>query len=315
MPPSPWIVIAGPTGTGKSELAVSVAERVRGEVVNGDSVQVYRGFDIGSAKPSPALRTRVPHHLFDIATADEGFDAAAFSSRAREACGAIEARGAIPVIAGGTGFYLRALLAGLPELPPRDPALRSRLRALLDQERGRARLHRWLQRVDPVSAGRIALADRHRLERALEVWILTGRPISASEPPSGESVHHPRCLLVLDLPREQLAERLDLRVERMYAEGLIEETARLLEAHRSDVHPFGSIGYAEAVRVVLEEWPLEEAVRETKRRTRAYAKRQRTWFRAEQDVQWLDASKPLEELTEESVTAWLRTARGGETPK
>jgi len=278
----PLVVIAGPTGVGKTSLAMRLAEALRGEVVNYDSVQVYRGFDIGSAKPSAAERARVPHHLFDIVDAEEDFNAADYARLARAVCGEIDARGHRAVLAGGTFFYLRALLAGLPEMPGRDPALRARLRRIAP-----ARLHRWLSKVDPQSGRKIAPADRHRVERALEVWIAGGRPISSWEHIVEEI---PSIKIALTLDRPPLVEALDRRVETMYARGLVEETRQLLARHPREARPFGAIGYAEAVTVVTGALTLEAAVAETRRRTRAYAKRQMTWLRAERNVHWVDAS-------------------------
>lgn len=293
-------MIAGPTGSGKSVLGVAIAEQLDGEIVNADSVQVYRGFDIGSAKPPQSLRERVPHHLFDHVTADEDFNAAEFSRRARLVCQEIESRGGRPVLVGGTGFYLRSLLRGLPEMPEADERIRERLRRIHASTRGRALLHQWLARVDPMAASKIAVNDRHRVERALEIWMLTGRPISERQvDPASEAQR--AVLIALAVPREILVERLDRRVAEMYAAGLVEETRSLLERYPATARPFGAIGYAEAARVLWGDLTPEAAEEETKRRTRAYAKRQMTWFRGEQDVHWLDAERPVEELLEESL--------------
>jgi tRNA dimethylallyltransferase len=276
------IVIAGPTGVGKSRLALRLAETLGGEIVNYDSVQVYRGFDIGSAKPTAEERARVPHHLFDVVDADEEFNAADYARLARGICEQIDARGHRPILAGGTFFYLRALLAGLPEMPGRNEELRKRLRRIPPP-----RLHRWLSKVDPQSGRKIALADRHRVERALEVWISSGRPISSWEHVVEEI---PSIKIALTLERAALVEALDRRVEAMYARGLVEETRQLLARYPREARPFGAIGYAEAAAVVMGERTAEEAVAETRRRTRAYAKRQMTWLRAERNVHWVDAS-------------------------
>ena len=284
----PLVVIAGPTGVGKSRLALRLAEALRGEIVNYDSVQIYRGFDIGSAKPSLEERARVPHHLFDVVDAEDEFNAADFARLARAACEEIEARGHRAVLAGGTFFYLRALLAGLPEMPGRDAALRARLKRIPP-----ARLHRWLSKVDPQSGRKIAPADRHRVERALEVWITSGRPISSWEHAMEEI---PSIKIALSLERPALVAALDRRIEAMYANGLVEETRQLLARYPRGARPFGAIGYAEAVSVVMGERTLEEAVAETRRRTRAYAKRQMTWLRAERNVHWVDA-RNLDEAT------------------
>ena len=284
------IVIAGPTGAGKSGLALRLAETAGGEIVNYDSVQIYRGFDIGSAKPLAEARARVPHHLFDIVDATDEFNAADYARLARAACDAIVARGKLPILVGGTFFYLRALLTGLPEMPGRDEPLRARLRRIARAPRGAARLHRWLSKIDPQSGRKIAPADRHRVERALEVWIRSGRPISSWERGSEETA--PALKLVLTLDRPRLVAALDARVEAMYAAGLIDETRALLERFPRDARPFGTIGYREAAAVVSGEMNENTAIEETKRRTRAYAKRQMTWLRSERNVHWLDAADP-----------------------
>ncbi|HEX3582009.1 MAG TPA: tRNA (adenosine(37)-N6)-dimethylallyltransferase MiaA, partial [Thermoanaerobaculia bacterium] len=276
------IVIAGPTGVGKSDLALRLAEAAGGEIVNYDSVQIYRGFDIGSAKPSLEAHARVPHHLYDIVDATDEFNAADYGRLARETCGAIAARGKVPILVGGTFFYLRALLTGLPEMPGRDEELRGRLRRISLTPRGAARLHRWLSKIDPQSGRKIAPADRHRVERALEVWIRSGRPISSWEPGNDETSPPLNALkLALTIERPRLVPALNARVEAMYAAGLIDETRGLLERFPRDARPFGTIGYREAAAVVAGEMTLEAAIEETKRRTRAYAKRQMTWLRSE----------------------------------
>lgn len=287
------VVIAGPTGTGKSDLALRLAEAARGEIVNYDSIQLYRGFDLGSAKPSPVERARVPHHLFDVLEATDEFNAAEYALLARPVCEGIAARGRRPILAGGTFFYLRALLSGLPEMPARDEGIRARIRRIAARPRGRERLHRWLSVVDPKSARTIAVADRHRVERALEVWVVSGRPISDWERPTAETaVAIEATKIALRLERSQLVARLDARVEAMYRKGLIEETRALLLRYPRSARPFGAIGYREAAAVVLGEMNPERAIAETKRRTRAYAKRQMTWLRAERNVHWLDAAGP-----------------------
>jgi len=272
------IVVAGPTGVGKSELALRLAEATRGEIVNFDSIQLYRGFDIGSAKPSPEVRARVAHHLFDVLDAADEFNAAEYARLARPLLDKIER----PILVGGTFFYLRALLAGLPEMPARDERIRSRLRKISPQ-----RLHRWLTKVDPKSGRTIAPTDRHRVERALEVWIIGGQPISNWERPS---VELPAVKIALNLERSKLNELIDARVERMYRDGLVEETRALLSRYPGSARPFSAIGYKEAAAVIAGQITLEQAMAETRRRTRAYAKRQLTWLRAERNVHWLDAA-------------------------
>lgn len=272
------VVIAGPTGVGKSDLALRVAEAAGGEIVNFDSIQLYRGFDIGSAKPSSSDRARVPHHLFDVLEATDEFNAADYARLARP----LLARIRMPILVGGTFFYLRALLAGLPEMPARDESIRARLRKIPKE-----RQYRWLSRVDAESAQSIAPGDRHRVERALEVWIRSGRPISSWKRPASEGSAR---TIALTLERGELTKRLDARVEQMYRAGLVDETRALLTRYPASARPFSAIGYREAVAVIEGTMSVDEAMRETRRRTRAYSKRQMTWLRAERNVHWLDAA-------------------------
>jgi tRNA dimethylallyltransferase len=298
------IVVAGPTGTGKSALALRLASTIGGEIVNYDSVQIYRGFDIGSAKPPAFERERVPHHLFDIADATEEINAAEYAKRAAEAVEAISARGNRPIFVGGTFFYLRAFLSGLPEMPGRNEPVRARLRTIAARPAGQQRLHRWLTRVDATGAAAIAPNDRHRVERALEVWILTGRPITSWSPPEEE---RPSVKLALTMERTALSRMLDERVESMYASGLVAETKRLLERYPANARPFGTIGYREAVAVLQGTLREEQAVAETKRRTRAYAKRQMTWLRSERNVHWVEAND-----RDEAFRSAMRIIEGNE---
>jgi tRNA dimethylallyltransferase len=281
-------VIAGPTGTGKSELALRIAEAIGGEIVNYDSVQIYRGFDIGSAKPSTEVRGRVPHHLFDIIDADAEFNAADYARLARTTIASIQRS----ILVGGTFFYLRALLHGLPEMPGRDESLRVRIRRIAARPRGNVWLHRWLSKIDPQSGRRIAAADRQRVERALEVWRLSGRPISEWERPAANTENEMASIKIgLMMERRRLVERLEARVDAMYAAGLIDETRDLLARYPRTSKPFGAIGYAEAAAVVMSEMDTAAAAAETKRRTRAYAKRQMTWLRSERNVHWIDVAE------------------------
>ncbi len=283
------VVVAGPTGSGKSELALRLALARGGEIVNFDSMQIYRGFDIGTAKPSEADRRAVPHHLFDYIDADREFNAADYARVARPLCDEIASRGKLPILAGGTFFYLRALLTGLPQMPGRDDELRERIRRVAHTERGPARLHRWLERVDPVTASRIPPTDRHRVERALEVWVASGKPISSWERP-GQEPETAAVKIALRIDRAELAVRLDARVDAMYRNGLVDETRALLARFPRTARPFGSIGYREAAAVIAGETDLHSAVAETKRRTRAYAKRQMTWLRSERNMHWIEAT-------------------------
>ncbi len=290
------IVIAGPTGAGKSALALHIARSVGGEIVNYDSVQIYRGFDIGSAKPSREERSLVPHHLFDIVEADQEFNAADYGAAARQVCDDIHARGRRAILAGGTFFYLRALLSGLPEMPGRNDEVRERISRIASRPRGPERLHRWLRRVDPVSGERIAAGDRHRVERALEVWLTSGRPISTWERNVEDEL--PSIKIGLAVDRQRLGPALDARVDSMYNAGLIEETRALLNRYPATARPFGTIGYKEAAAVVRGEMNEPQAIAETRRRTRAYAKRQLTWLRSERNMQWIASPDEALQLIE-----------------
>jgi tRNA dimethylallyltransferase len=271
-----------------------MAEALGGEIVNYDSVQIYRGFDIGSAKPPADVRARVPHHLFDIINADVDFNAADYERLARTTCEEIASRGSRPILVGGTFFYLRALLHGLPEMPGRDANLRARIRRIADRPRGNVWLHRWLSKIDPRSGRRIAPADRHRVERALEVWMLSGKPISEWERPGSSAESEMAAMKIgLTLERSRLVARLDQRVDTMYAAGLVDETRGLLARYPRTARPFGTIGYAEAAAVVAGEINVDTAIAETKRRTRAYAKRQMTWLRSERNVQWVESGEEM----------------------
>jgi len=294
------VVVAGPTGSGKTDMALQLALRCDGEIVNYDSVQVYRGFDIGSAKPGPAQRSLVPHHMFDVVEADHELHAAGYAQLARTVCDGIESRGRRAILVGGTFFYLRALLSGLPEMPGRDEHLRSRIAAIAARPGGAPRLHRWLSKVDPQSGGKIAAADRHRVERALEVWITTGRPISSWDPRGEERA--PSVKIALSIEKAELTRRLDERVAAMFAAGLVDETRSLLERYPGSARPFDAIGYREAAAVVRGTMTESAAIAETQRRTRGYAKRQMTWLRSERNVHWVDATRG----TESALAAALR---------
>lgn len=302
---SPLIVLAGPTGVGKTSVSIDLARALRGEIVNYDSVQVYRGFDIGSAKPTAAERAAAPHHLFDFVEATDDYTAARYREDAERVCGEIRARGNVAILTGGTFFYLRALLSGLPEMPPRDDTTRARLDRINARPRGRDRLRALLRRVDPVSSERIAGNDWHRIQRALEVFHLTGRPISSWQAPDASAPRIHRALVfALQIDREALRARLDARTRAMYEHGLIEETAALLSRYPRSARPFEAIGYREAVRHLQGELSLPDAIAETTRRTRAYAKRQMTWLRAERDVEWIDASQNRESIVRQIIATY-----------
>ena len=280
------IALVGPTAAGKSALALRLAEAQGGEIVSCDSLQVYRGLDVGSAKPTPAERRRVPHHLLDVVDPDEPFSAADYARRARVALVSIRERGAAPFVVGGTGLYLRALLRGLFAGPSRDEVLRARLEAMAERH-GERRLHRWLARVDPASAARIEAADRVRVVRALEVFHKTGRPLSGHHEGGAEPLHGFTVrLLGLAPPRQALRAAVEARTDRMLADGLVEETRGLIERYGAEVRPLQSIGYRQAAAVVRGAVGVEQARRDIVKETMRYAKRQMTWFRHQEQVAW-----------------------------
>jgi tRNA dimethylallyltransferase len=284
----PLVVITGPTGVGKTEVAVLLASRFRVEVVSADSRQVYRGMDIGTAKPTGEQRRAVPHHLIDVVNPDERYHAARFRAAAREAISAILARENLPLVVGGTGLYIRALLRGLLPAPPADPEVRRELGLALERE-GVQSLHRRLRDVDPEAARCIHPRDPVRIIRALEIHRLTGAPLGM---PSHwrQSLPEWRALLVgLTRPRPSLYAALDARVELMVARGLKEETRRLLDAGHSPTLPaMQGIGYRHFSRVIRGPWSEGDAIRAMKRDTRQYAKRQWTWFAREPGIRWVD---------------------------
>ncbi len=291
----PMIAVAGPTGSGKSALALRLAEEFAGEVINCDAMQLYRGFDIGTAKVPAGQRRGVPHHMIDVidlfgGTAARGgaggvFSAGDYARQARRVIAEISARGHLPIVAGGSGFYLRALLRGLPELPPRDEALRRRLACREDARPGA--LHRILSRLDPAAARRIHPHDRPKLIRALEIRLLTGHP--APPPDSADPLSGFRTLLFgLDPDRAALYKILDARAHEMFRLGLVEEVRSLLQAGASGKEwPFASLGYKQALACLRGSLSLEEAAACTALETRRYAKRQWTWLRREKEVVWL----------------------------
>lgn len=284
------LAIVGATATGKSALAMALAQELPGEIVNADALQVYRGFDIGTAKPGPAERARVPHHLIDILDPWERWSAGEFARRARQAIGEIQGRGRTPVVVGGSGLYLRALFEGISPVPPGDPEVRSELRDRLARE-GLEPLAAELARVDPETAERLAAGDTQRVLRALEVVRVSGRPLSswiAEQPFGTQRIAVLR--LGLTLPRVLLYDRIAERVVRMVEDGWVDEVARLLARGLDPGLPaFQAIGYRQIVRHLEAEWSLDDAVADTVKATRRFAKRQETWFRREPDVIWFSA--------------------------
>jgi tRNA dimethylallyltransferase len=285
--PAPLVAVVGPTASGKSALALRLARARSGEIVSCDSLQVYRGLDVGSAKASREERDEVAHHLVDVADPDQPFSAATYARLARAAVADIGARGRLPVVAGGTGLYLRALLLGLFEGPERDEALRARLERLAGRF-GDDRLHRLLAGVDPEAATRIPARDRLRVVRALEVYYATGRPITEGHRGGAEPLRGFRPLVLgLDPGRGALRQAVEKRTRDMLARGLLDEARCLVDRYGPDLRPLQSIGYRQAVAVVRGQMRLDDAERSIVTETMRFAKRQRTWFRHQQpDVVW-----------------------------
>lgn len=287
---APLLAIVGPTASGKSDLGIALAERFNGEVVNCDSVQVYRGLYIATAKVPPAEQRGIPHHLIDIVEPTTNFTAVAWAERARAVITDIEARGKRPLLVGGTGFYLRALTTSFFNAPEIDESLRPRLLRLLERK-GAEHLHRLLQRVDPPLARKFAPKDRSRVTRALEVYFSSGQPLSDWQQQSPEQPTEFAARLhyfVLQPPRAELYERINARVDQMVAAGLLQEIEDLIAAGvPPTAKAFQAHGYKRFVEYLQGQRTLESAIEQMKLDTRHYAKRQWTWWRAQPNTHWL----------------------------
>ncbi|HTP63961.1 MAG TPA: tRNA (adenosine(37)-N6)-dimethylallyltransferase MiaA [Geobacteraceae bacterium] len=296
------VIILGPTASGKSELAVQLAERFHGEIVNADSMQVYCGMEIGTAKPSAEMRRRVPHHLIDIVEPDIDFSAADFRNEAARAIADITGRGRTVFIAGGTGLYIKALLQGLVDSPSGAGSVR---RELEEKARtfGSEALLRELAQVDPVTAGRLHPNDLVRIVRALEVYRLTGRPISRERSEHGFAGDYYRTLKIgLTMERGELYERIDRRVDGMIAAGLEGEVRTLLGRGFSPrLKALRAIGYRQMCAYLSGEYGLDEAIRLIKRDTRHYAKRQLTWFKTDNEIYWVEYSENFASICEHVI--------------
>ncbi|MEE8524529.1 MAG: tRNA (adenosine(37)-N6)-dimethylallyltransferase MiaA [Thermoanaerobaculia bacterium] len=285
------LVIMGATATGKSELAMRLASETGAEIVSADALQIYRGLDIGTAKPTPEMRRRVRHHLLDVCDPRERFSAGEYAVRAGVVLADLDRRGKPGILAGGSGLYLRALLDGLSPLPQSDTEVRRALEERLERQ-GLPVLYAELQRLDPVTAERLAPGDRQRILRALEVERLSGRPLSSwirDQPMGATPLEHAE-RIGLTLPRGILYDRIADRVGKMMERGWVAEVENLLRrGARPEAPAFQAIGYRQLIKYLHGEWSLEEAVTDITRATRRYAKRQQTWFRKEKKVRWIPA--------------------------
>lgn len=307
---TPLIVIAGPTASGKTALALAIAARLPGmvdiegvEIISADSRQIYRLMDIATAKPSAGERARVPHHLLDMIWPDESYTLAEYQRDAQAAIAAIHARGRLPLVVGGTGLYIRAVVDGLaiPEVAP-QPELRAELEAEA-AARGAAALVERLRQVDPISASRIDQANVRRLVRALEVSLVTGKPFSEQQG-SRPTPYTTILTLGLSMERAALHARADQRIATMLYSGLVEETRALVERGYAWTLPsMSSLGYREIGAYLRGEMSLKEAITRFEFATHAYIRRQMTWFRADTRIHWLDAALPLNELASAATLA------------
>ena len=306
------IVIAGPTATGKTALGILLAGKVNGEIVSADSMQIYRGMDIGTAKATPEERAQVPHHMLDVADPGENYSVSRYVEEATEVCEALFRKGKQPIVVGGTGLYLDALIAGrrFAEAQPESEGLRKELSEAYDRLGGEA-MWEHLRRVDPARAEKLAPADRKRIVRALEVYELTGQSITEHDEQSRKQppAYRARYAVLCCSDRALLYRRIEERVDRMCRDGLFEETERLLEQGIPDESTcMQAIGYRQAAMALRGEITREEAAALIKQATRRYAKRQLTWFRRREDALWLEADR----MTTEEMAGRVLEAFGRE---
>lgn len=283
----PLLVLAGPTAVGKTGLAIALAQALGGEIVGADSVQVYRGLDIGSAKPTAGEQAQAKHHLIDVAEPQEEFSAARYAELASEAVDDIAARGRRALVVGGTGLYIKALLFGLAPAPPVDQELRIQLQRDWESQGAQA-MHLRLAKLDPVAARRLHQNDRQRVLRALEATISGGRPFSQQQEAHGfKKSRYPHLYLGLERPREELNQRIEQRSRQMWQGGLLQEVEGLLQRGVSPrAASLQSLGYRQAAAVLQGEMEPEQGLLDMIKRTKAYAKRQLTWFRGVKSIKW-----------------------------
>lgn len=291
------VVICGPTASGKTQLAIELAQKWNAEIVSADSGQIWRELDIGTAKPTPEQRKQVPHHLIDVANPDEHFDASRYAELSDAAIANICERGKLPLVVGGTGLYLKILLHGLCEAPAQDEAVRAQLTARIEKE-GLSILFEELKRVDPETAQKIHSNDTTRIVRALEVFEISGAPLSkfhkehAFQKPRYEALQ-----IGLLCDKKILHERIEKRVDWMMANGWTEEVRELLKFYSADSQALrGTIGHPQIVAHLRGELSLEEATEQIKTLTKQFAKRQMTWFRSDKTIQWMDASETYQNV-------------------
>jgi tRNA dimethylallyltransferase len=285
-PGSPLVVLLGPTASGKTALSLALAERFHGEIVNCDSIAMFREFEIGTAKPTATERSRASHHLLDYVSPEDHVTAGEYARQGRKVLEEIKARGNLPIVVGGTGLYLRALLEGLFPGPPRSEEVRKRLRELA-ASRGSAYLHRTLHHLDRAAAEKIHANDTPKLIRAIEVCLASRRKMSELWQQQGRDPLQGFRILRLGLDRTALYTRINLRAQHMFEAGLINETQRLLEKYGTAAVPLSSLGYKQALQHIRGELTREQALQATQQVHRNYAKRQMTWFRREPEVNWL----------------------------
>jgi tRNA dimethylallyltransferase len=305
----PLLVVAGPTASGKSRLGLEIAEAIGGEIVSADAFAVYRGLDIGTDKPSPSDRRRVPHHLIDVADPHERYSAGAFVEAARAAVADIRSRGATPLVVGGSHFWIRALLLGLFPAPPRDPEIFDRLTASWHEDP--TLVFQRLVEIDPAAASKIGPRDRQRILRALEVFEATGVPISRHWAEHSRRSEFDPFLVAPERPRDELYARIDARVDVMFASGLREEVRRILASGvPRNAHALKAIGYRQLVQHLDGDCDLESAIRNTQSASRKLAKRQLTWLRGltEGSLRWLPPADAGG--TETAVRMWCDKLRG-----
>ena len=308
----PLIAIVGPTASGKSALAVWLAEKLSGEVVACDSTQLFRGFDIGTAKPLSDERRGIPHHLIDVLEPHENSTAGGYCEMARAVLADLRTRSRVPVLSVGTGLYFRALLEGLAELPQRSESLRERLRTSA-REHPTDHLHRLLQRLDPETAAKVAPADEQKLIRAVEVCLLARKPVSQLHRSGRTPLEGWRVMKIgLRQPRVQLYDRIHKRADSMLERGWLQEVRSLIRhGARENAKPFDFIGYRELRAVAEGKLSLEDARAAIEQSTRQYAKRQITWFRKEGDVQWFEGFGDNPQLQSDALTWVLAQAALG----